>query len=210
MTRDQIKEVTKQKLDEVSQFDAYQIDSVSFIEEFMDAAAEKVLLNLPLHLIPPDDFSAQNQNARSNGTGYIALPADFLRLSSFKMTEWDRAISHPISQEHPVYNLQKNNVTRGKPSKPVCVLGYYLSDYSSGDGQGFMTPGYYSGAYGWDNIPTNAEITAVVGDPADYTPADNFLVTDTAFGDGSTPTTFWVFSNGTTWQVNASVFNPAL
>lgn len=203
MTRDQIKEVVKQKLDEVSQFDAYQIDSVAFIESFLDSAAEKVLLNLPLHLIPPDDFSSQNQNARSDGSGYVALPSDFLRLSSFKMTEWDRPVSHPISQEHPLYNLQKNNVTRGKPSKPVCVLGYYVSDYSSGDGQGFVTPGYYSGNF--PNVPTNAELTALIGDPTAYSPADNFLVHDTS----GTNYTFWVYSDGVVWQINSANFQPA-
>lgn len=208
MTRDEIKAVIKHKLDEVSQFDAYQIDSVEFIEEFMDSAAVKVLLTVPLHLIPPNDFSGESQNARSDGSGYIALPSDFLRLTSFQMSEWDRPVVKAISQEHPLYNLQKNNITRGKSSKPVVVIRYLLSEYTSGDGQGFLTPGYYTGAYGWDDIPTNAEITAVVGDAADYTPADNFLVTDTAFTSGL-PTTFWVFSNGTTWQVNASVFIPA-
>ena len=208
MTRDEIKAVVKLKLDEVSQFDAYQIDAVEFIEDFMDSAAEKILLNVPLHLIPPDDFSDQNQNARSDGSGYIALPSDFLRLASFQMTEWDRAVVHPISQEHPLYNLQKNTITRGKPSKPVCVIRYLISDYSSGDGQGFVTPGYYSGAYGWDDVPTNAQITAVIGDPTLYTPADNFLINDTAYGGG--PTTFWVFSDGTQWNVNTATFNPAL
>ena len=208
MTRDEIKAVVKHKLDEVSQFDAYQIDSVEFIEEFMDSAAVKVLLTVPLHLIPPDDFSNQNQNARSDGSGYIALPSDFLRLTSFQMTEWDRPVVKAISQEHPLYNLQKNNVTRGKPSKPVAVIRYLLSDYSSTDGQGFVTPGYYSGAYGWDNVPTNAQITAVIGDPADYTPADNFMIHDTAFQTGATA--FFVFSDGTQWFVNNANFNPAL
>lgn len=203
-TRDQIKEIVKHKLDEVSQFDTYQIDSVAFIEEFLDAAAEKILLTAPLHMIPPDDFSDQNQNARSDGSGYIALPSDFLRLSSFQMTEWDRPVVKAIGTEHPLYNLQKNNVTRGKPSKPVCVIRYLLSDYSSGDGQGYVTPGYYSGSY--PDIPTNAEITALIGDAADYTPADNFLIRDTS----GTNNTYWVYSTGTSWQVNSATFSPAL
>lgn len=207
MTRDDIKAVVKQKLDEVSQFDTYQIDAVEFIEEFMDSAAVKILLTVPLHLIPPDDFSAQNQNARSDGSGYIALPSDFLRLTSFQMTEWDRPVVKAISQEHPLYNLQKNNVTRGKPSKPVGVIRYLLSDYTSADGQGFVTPGYYSGAYAFESIPTNAQITAIIGDPADYTPADNFMIRDTANPPAQT---YWVFSDGTIWNVNTATFSPAL
>lgn len=205
MTRDEIKTIVKQKLDEVSHFDTYQIDSVEFIETFLDSAAEKILLTVPLHTIPPDDFSNQNQNARSDGSGYIALPSDFLRLSSFQMAEWDRPVIKAISQEHPLYNLQKNNVTRGKPSKPVAVIRYLLSDYSSGDGRGWMTPGYYSGAYGWDDVPTNAEITVIVGDPTLYNPADNFLIKDTVSGF-----TFWVYSDTILWQVNSATFNPAL
>lgn len=178
MTRDEIKTLVKQKLDEVSHFDTFQIDSVEFIETFLDSAAEKILLTVPLHLIPPDNFSNQNQNARSDGSGYIALPSDFLRLSSFQMEEWDRPVVKAIGTEHPTYNLQKNNVTRGKPSKPICVIRYLLTDYSSGDGQGFVTPGYYTGDY--PNIPTAAEISALIGDASDYTPADNFMIRDTS------------------------------
>ncbi len=126
MIRDEIKTLVKQKLDEVSHFDTYQIDGVEFIETFLDSAAEKILLTVPLHLIPPDDFSNQNQNARSDGSGYIALPSDFLRLSSFQMTEWDRPVIKAIGTEHPTYNLQKNTITRGKPSKPVCVIRYLI------------------------------------------------------------------------------------
>lgn len=203
MTRDEIKTLVKQKLDEVSHFDTFQIDSVEFIETFLDSAAEKILLTVPLHLIPPDDFSNQNQNARSDGSGYIALPSDFLRLSSFQMAEWDRPVVKAIGTEHPTYNLQKNNVTRGKPSKPICVIRYLLTDYSSGDGQGFVTPGYYTGDY--PNIPTAAEISALIGDASDYTPADNFMIRDTS-GTGNT---YWVYSTGTEWQINAAVFQPA-
>lgn len=130
-TRAAIKEVVKQKLDEVSQFDEYQIDSVAFIEEFLDPAAERVLLTMPLHLIQPTSFADEQHDMRSNGTGIVHLPLDFLRLSSFQMAEWDRPVVKAISKEHPLYNLQKNNITRGKPSKPVVVIGYYLDVYDS-------------------------------------------------------------------------------
>jgi hypothetical protein len=137
MTREAIEQKVREKLDEVSQFDAYQIDTVEFIDKFMDEAADKILMNVPLHLIPPHSFYSQNHNPSNDGTGRIQLPDDYLRLSSFQMVEWDRPVSHPISQEHPLYNLQKNTVTRGKPSKPVCVVGYFLDpgDSSSESGE---------------------------------------------------------------------------
>ena len=210
-TRAQIEQKVKEKLDEVSQFDAYQVDAVEFIDKFMDSAAEKILLNMPLHLIPPSDFSSQPQDARSNGTGIVQLPDDYLRLSSFQMVEWDRPVVHAISKEHPAYNLQKNNVTRGKPSKPIAVVGHYLSSFTSGSGsgmvlaQGFAYPAYYSGAYGWEGaIPTNAQITAIIGDATEYTPIDNFLICDT-----TTNITYWVFSNGIVWNVNTATFELA-
>lgn len=208
MTRAEIIEKVKQKLDEVQAYDAYATGGVSLIDKFLDEAAETVLNTVPLHLIPPNDFSDQPQDARSDGTGLIQLPDDFLRLSSFQMAEWDRAVTKPISKDHPKYNMQKNTVLRGKPFKPVVVIGYYNVGADSGAGVGIQFPYYYSGAYGWDAVPTNAQITAVIGAPTAYTPADNFLVTDTAFGGGKT--TFWVFSDGTTWNVNTATFNPAL
>lgn len=137
MTRDDIKDIVKHKLDEVSHFDTYQIDSVAFIEEFLDSAAEKILLTVPLYLIPPTSFADEPHDERSNGTGIVHLPTDYLRLSSFKMTEWDRPVSMAISQQHPVYNLQKNNITRGKPSKPICVIGYYKDYYDSDSGSDY-------------------------------------------------------------------------
>lgn len=207
MTRAEIIEKVKQKLDEVQAYDAYATGGVNLIDKFLDEAAETVLNLLPLHLIPPSDFSDQSQDARSDGSGLIQLPDDFLRLSSFKLAEWDRAVTVPISKSNPKYNLQKNTVTRGKPFKPVVVIGYYDVGADSGDVTGFRFPGYYSGAYGWDNVPTNAQIAAVVGDPADYSPADNFLIHDTAFVAG--PTAFYVFSDGVQWFVNAANFIPA-
>jgi len=136
MTRTEIEQKVREKLDEVSQFDAYQIDTVEFIDKFMDEAAEKILMNVPLHTIPPyhidpSVYANVVQTTYADGTGIIYLPSDFLRLSSLKMLEWDRAVTKPISFEHPLYNLQKNTVTRGKPSKPVVVLGYFLDESAS-------------------------------------------------------------------------------
>lgn len=205
MTRAEIKTKVKEKLDEVSQFDSYQIDSVDFIDKFLDAAAEKILMAVPLHLISPTDFSSQPQDAKSDGSGIVQLPADFLRITSFKMAEWDRPVTNPISKQHPVYNLQKNRITRGKPSKPICVIDYYQIDAESGDAYGFVTPGFYSGAYGWENAPTQEQITAIIGDPADYKPVDNFMIHDTV-----NTNTWWVYSNGSIWFINSSTFNPAL
>lgn len=124
MTRAEIQDKVQEKLDEVSQFDQFQIDSVAFIDKFMDLAAEKVLRLVPLHLIPPTSFASQTQVQNADGSGLIKTPLDYLRLHSLKLNEWDRAVLKAHSKEENIYNWQKNNVTRGKPSKPMVFFGY--------------------------------------------------------------------------------------
>ena len=57
-----------------------------------------------------------------DGTGYVTLPIDFLRLQSFKMTDWDKEVSEAITPQHPLFIRQSNTYTRGGKSKPVCVI----------------------------------------------------------------------------------------
>ena len=56
--------------------------------------------------------------------GRISLPGDFLRLVSFKMSDWSYAVSEAISQTDPLYAQQFSRYggLRGCPQRPVVAI----------------------------------------------------------------------------------------
>lgn len=58
------------------------------------------------------------------GAGVISLPDDFLRLVSFKMSDWDYAVTEPISEDSVEYQMQHSKYAgiRGNPQKPVVAI----------------------------------------------------------------------------------------
>lgn len=67
----------------------------------------------------------------SDGSGWIALPSDFMRLVRFKMSGWDVAVTHPIYENQPQYILQKNRWARGNAQRPVCAIAGLKLEYYS-------------------------------------------------------------------------------
>lgn len=72
------------------------------------------------------------------GAGYVILPDDFLRLVSFRMSDWQRPVTEPIVATDPAYLLQSSPYKglRGCPERPVCAIvqrpvGLVLEFYSS-------------------------------------------------------------------------------
>lgn len=63
-------------------------------------------------------------STNQDGTGYIGLPENFLRLIVFQLTAWNMPVIEPISDADPKYLMQKSKFTgvRGGPSKPVCAI----------------------------------------------------------------------------------------
>lgn len=58
------------------------------------------------------------------GSGSTLLPDDFLRLVSFKMSDWDYACTTAISEDSTEYTLQKSRYygLRGNPQSPVVAI----------------------------------------------------------------------------------------
>lgn len=58
------------------------------------------------------------------GRGRMQLPDDFMRLVTFKMSDWERAVTEPIAETDPRYLLQSSRFTglRGNPQKPVVAI----------------------------------------------------------------------------------------
>jgi hypothetical protein len=99
-----------------------------FINVVMDEVTKELLLLAPIHIIVPKVATPSPVEVLSDDwgkTGYIALPADFWRLSSFQMLEWSRPVTVPITPIDPKYDLQKSKYSRGGIDKPVVVLTWY-------------------------------------------------------------------------------------
>lgn len=56
--------------------------------------------------------------------GWIELPNDFLRLVSFQMSDWSRAVTTAITEDNPLYAQQSSRYAgiRGCPQNPVVAL----------------------------------------------------------------------------------------
>jgi hypothetical protein len=104
------------------------------INSFLDPSAKFIHKIAPLSYIdgvscetyqePPEIGEPEGtlHVAYPNGTGYVVLPDDYIRLQSFKMILWERDVDTAISMVDPKYKQQKNIYTRGGLSKPVCVI----------------------------------------------------------------------------------------
>lgn len=76
------------------------------------------------------------------GMGSIHLPDDFMRLVSFQMSDWSRAVTTAISEDDPQYELQSSRYPgiRGNPQKPIVAItaqpiGLVLEFYSCTAGE---------------------------------------------------------------------------
>lgn len=75
-----------------------------------------------------------------DGKGFVVLPDDFMRLISFRMSDWKRTVFEPITEEDPRYALQSSRWKGicGNPEKPVAAIvnrseGLVLEFYSCDD-----------------------------------------------------------------------------
>lgn len=96
-------------------------------ESKLAIAARIVENNAPLWLL--DSGRALSGSITFNeevgkGRGRMQLPDDFMRLITFKMSDWERAVTEPISESDPRYKLQSSRYCglRGNPQKPVVAI----------------------------------------------------------------------------------------
>ena len=96
------------------------IDAVRAIHE----AADSSMLD-DGELIPVEStVHVTEGTVYQDGTGYVTLPDDFMRLVIFKMNKWKRPVVEAISDTDPRYFLQKSRFVgiRGGTDKPVCAI----------------------------------------------------------------------------------------
>jgi hypothetical protein len=92
-----------------------------YINQRLDDCANILHQRAPLYkIIGKNAAPTPIENDPDDGTGYVVIPSDFIRLQSFKMTGWLREVSEYITPDHPDYKKQFT-VLKGKKAKPVLV-----------------------------------------------------------------------------------------
>lgn len=131
MTRQEIKNRVLECIDEINVSGVNDIVNYP-IDSLLDESAQFILKIAPIYTIDNVvDFSNMQQTKNSDGTGKVLLPDNFIRLVSFKMTQWSREVTIPYDKTSIMYKKQSNIFTRGGVSKPVVILDsdnlYYFS-----------------------------------------------------------------------------------
>lgn len=95
-----------------------------YINGLLDESSLNVSQTAPKHylLAKPDDTAEGTPNEDDNRIGYVVLPDDYIRLHSFKMAEWKRDVTEPLTPDQVEYSMQDNPHIRGGIGKPVCRL----------------------------------------------------------------------------------------
>lgn len=86
----------------------------------------------------------------SDGKGIVVLPDDFMRMLSFRMSDWKRTVFEPISEDDPQYAMQSSKWKGicGNPEKPVVAIvnrseGMVLEFYSCNDPNAHVSQATY-------------------------------------------------------------------
>jgi hypothetical protein len=95
------------------------------INAHLEESTKDVKLSAPLQVLSSKAASATTGvHTGQEKTGYVVLPVDYLRLSSFKMADWEREVTIPITPQDPKYKRQSVPFLRGGLVKPVAVLNW--------------------------------------------------------------------------------------
>lgn len=134
------------------------VDTLSFnrlIHSKIEEAAYSVEMEAPLCFL--DSGSNMGESAiywntvkGHEGTGWLVLPKDFIRLVVFRMSDWERPVYQAIDESSPIYARQSSVYAgvRGNASKPVVAIvksssGRVLEFYSCKDNQAEIEQAVY-------------------------------------------------------------------
>lgn len=105
------------------------IDTLSLNEIVLSKIVEavrRIETEAPVHMLEEGhDFVGESDIYWSDlESGWILLPDDFMRLISFRMSDWERTVYYAISPSDPVYKKQSSRYKgiRGNVQKPICAI----------------------------------------------------------------------------------------
>ncbi|MDR0970549.1 MAG: hypothetical protein LBM67_08455 [Lentimicrobiaceae bacterium] len=139
MTRDDLKYKIKTIIDDqtpinsninVGGFDKSPIDD--YIENLLDSSADDIQLNAPLSKLTATELTAEFNKLTEN-IGEVLCPSDYLRLISFKMSDWQKPAIIAIKEESIIGDRQNNKYICGKTAKPVVVIKNSVSEQNFGN-----------------------------------------------------------------------------
>ena len=89
-------------------------------------AVRDIHLAAPAYMLEGHDFKDSTviwEKSTGTGSGYVVLPKDFLKLVSFKMSDWERTVYAAVTPDDPKYALQRSRFgVKGNWQKPVCAI----------------------------------------------------------------------------------------
>lgn len=99
----------------------------ALITSKLEEGARVVESRAPAHLLDsgkPLSGSITFKEEVGKGRGRMQLPDDFMRLVTFKMSDWERAVTEAIEETDPRYLLQSSRHAglRGTPQRPVAAI----------------------------------------------------------------------------------------
>lgn len=106
--------------------DTLSIDAL--IESKLVEAARAIMSIAPVHLLPTASLASSTitweSGRTSNIGGSIPLPASFMRLVAFKMSDWERPVHQAIGVASPIYEQQHSRYggIRGNKERPVVAI----------------------------------------------------------------------------------------
>ena len=105
--------------------DTLKLDEI--VESKVVDAARIIESNAPAHLLDSGKAFGESigwDGQPGYGAGYIHLPDDFMRLVCFQMSDWDYALTMAITEDSPLYQMQRSRFAgvRGNPQKPVVAI----------------------------------------------------------------------------------------
>lgn len=134
----------------ISELDLDTLNLDVMISNLLPDAIRDVETEAPLKLLDGGETLKGDIFFSGNGSGFIILPDDFMRLLIFRMSDWSRAVTEAIDYESPTYQLQSSKWSgiRGTWQKPVCAVvrrseGRVLEFYSSRSEDAYVTQGTY-------------------------------------------------------------------
>lgn len=138
----EIKEAVRVALDEnnsgaplasLGDIDTLTLDEI--IESKIEDAARQVLERAAHWLLGKGKLLSGSvfwESQPGYGAGHINLPADFLRLLTFKMSDWSHPVIDAITEDDPLYQLQSSRYggIRGNVQRPVVAVTHRANGLS--------------------------------------------------------------------------------